>query len=119
MNSELDYDGTGAAAAATTAAREVRYSRSYRAPLNDKYEPQKSCFVVLTDAHGDLREAEVAISSVGVGGGEYFFLSASVLKFSFINACRALSIDSCCLEQTLHRGAVSSRAAGFPGLRVH
>lgn len=68
MNSELDYDGTGATAGPTTTAREVRYTRSYRAPLDDKYEQQKSCFVVLTSAHGDLREAEVAISSAGVRG---------------------------------------------------
>ena len=69
MNSELDYDGTGATAGPTTTAREVRYTRSYRAPLDDKYEQQKSCFVVLTSAHGDLREAEVAISRAG-GRGE-------------------------------------------------
>ncbi len=68
MNSELDYDGTGATAGPTTTAREARYTRSYRAPLDDKYEQQKSCFVVLTSAHGDLREAEVAISSAGVRG---------------------------------------------------
>lgn len=61
MNTELDYDGTGT----TPGGRDLRYTRDYRSSPEDKYEPQKSCFVALTNVPSDLQKVEVAISSAG------------------------------------------------------